>query len=65
MYCTYRLRTQEETAKQLESEKRLMSDAAQNLEANLKVYTYKQCMKTPVVLMCRCGAGTELSYSCM
>ena len=44
--CTCRLRTQEETAKQLESEKREISDAAQNLQANLEVrilYTCSLC----------------------
>lgn len=35
--CTYRLRSQEETAKKLESEKREISDTAQSLQANLEV----------------------------
>ena len=37
LFVLCRLRTQEETAKQLESEKQKISDAAQDLQANLKV----------------------------
>ena len=36
-----RLKTQEETAKQLESEKREISDVAQDLKANLEVHNIR------------------------